>query len=315
MSTGSEQYQEQYRQALHNRAAGQVSSVGPNDLFYAVKPEFYADSTLLIRDVRQKYKHVATDEDQYGLVGYRGVDPTNPFSPWSQLERALKMTARAAFDETASPVRACPYVPALKNLGAIPLAPIDGNEQGLDRLREVSFPGANFAPALIVNILRKIPAIAAIHGATASPENVARASARSLLDEPLHHPQQHAAAFVYCLTGSDTGGQMFFDRKLFLPAESIRSYTRLSVNSLGKQAVEWSKPTRDFTLQRPVTVANRLRGPEFEGGDHTITYPAGTRLGNIMVNEPTIGCPGKRMAYDMWDQALDVIVGEKLWDM
>jgi hypothetical protein len=64
-----------------------------------------------------------------------------------------------------------------------------------------------------------------------------------------------------------------------------------------------------------VTVADRTRGSETDhDGDHWATYPVGTKLKDIEVNEPLIGCPGDRLARAMWDRVVDVVVGEELWN-
>lgn len=308
-----------YRQELRDRRSGKPTEMGLSTPFNETKAAFYADGRLIIDDVRAVYQGFREQYPPYGLVDRRKRPVTNfdsaSASSWIRLESAISSTAKAAFDQAKpSLIDSCPYSGALQNLGRVPLAAIDGNHRGLDRLREVTAPGATLAPAIIINILRRVPAMAILHNATVSPEQLARNSAHSLLSEPLHHPQQYARAFVFCLGEGDGGTDRALRRDSFLPDELISAYTQLDIGVTGKERIKWSMPTTDFLTRAQLHIANRLLGSETDfKGDHITTYPIGTRLGDIEVHEPTIGCPGNEMAYEMWDQAIDVIVGEDLW--
>lgn len=308
-----------YGQAIRTLRAGGPSEAHGEMAFDEVKPHFYASSRVLIEDVRNTYASYRTDDNPLGLVDRRGNpfgdlgEPGADFS-WLRLEQAMSWTAYAAFDQTQPQISGCPYHAALGNLGGINLQPVDNNEQGLDKLREVSLPGGMFAPALLVNLLRRMPAMAAIHGANSTPEDLARNSATSLLKEPMRHPQQWARAFSFTLIGDTQPEDLSYDRKKFFPDDLIASYTKRTVNAAGKEQITWAKPTEDFTLRANVRVASRVLGSETDlEGNHTITYPIGTRLGDIKTDEPTIGCPGNLLAYDMWAQAIDTIVAKSFW--
>jgi hypothetical protein len=73
-------------------------------------------------------------------------------------------------------------------------------------------------------------------------------------------------------------------------------------------------PTEKFTLRQDTTVISRALSAELDGDQQIVVYPAGTRLEDISINEPTIGCPGKQLAFAMWDRTIDAIVRERLWD-
>jgi hypothetical protein len=310
-----------YQQALRARHMGKTCELDGADEFLVSKPVFYADSRLLIDDVRRTYKHSRDKHPPYGLINRAG-NTVESFglraggaSSWLRLESSLVATAEAAFNQTVSTVNACPYHETLRNLGSASLAPIDHNRRGLDRLREVTFPGARLAPANIVNILRRMPAIARLNRATISIEELAHNSARSLLSEPLRHPQQWAKAFTFCLGEGYEGSDLSLRRdESFMPDKLIALYTTLCLDPKGREYIRWSMPTADFVTRTEVRVANRLLGSEADLlGEHITSYPIGTRLGDIKVDEPTIGCPGSQMAYEMWAQTVDVIVGEGFW--
>ncbi len=308
-----------YGEQLRQRKAGVPSSLDPSASLTEAKPHFYADAHILVDNVREVYANFRSTAPPYGLVQPNG-EPFTGFSQpmnkdWVPLERLLSSTAQKAFEAVIPPETGCPYHGALQNLGHIPLKPLVSQSTGTERLREIVFPGAQFAPATIVNILRRMPAMARANGASVDTETLARNSAHTLLQEPLHHPQQYAKAFTFCLGDGLRGSDFVLDRNSFMPSDIIESYTQLGTNLSGQEAVEWSQPTTNFVLRADVHVANRLEGLERDmQGDHIVVYPVGTRLGDIKVDEPTIGCPGSQLAYDMWDQAIDVIVAERLWE-
>ncbi len=307
----------EYGGQIRERKTGVASTLGSDATLIEAKPHFYADARLLIDRVREVYAGYRSIAPPYGLFDAKG-EPFRGFGDrerrWVNLERLISATARKAFEAVAPPETGCPYHNALQNLGHIPLQPSTAQEPDVERLREVVFPGAQFAPATIVNILKRMPAMATAHRASLDTETLARNSNRTLLQEPLHHPQQHAKAFTFCLADGMGGTDWIIDRDNFMPDDVIDGYTKLGTNAAGHEAIVWSIPTVDFVLRASVHVANRIEGPEAEmNGDHITLYPAGTRLGAIALNEPTIGCPGSQLAYDMWDQATDVIANEDLW--
>jgi hypothetical protein len=308
-----------YGQAIRDLRNGTPGSAYPDMPFDEIKPHFYAASRVLIEDVREAYASFRTSDNPLGLVNRDGTpfgDLGEPgtSSAWLRLERAMSSTAYAAFNEAQPKLSGCPHHGALKNLAGVALQAIDNNERGLDRLREVSVPGATFAPALLVNLLRRLPAMAAIHGVSTQTEDLARTSATSLLKEPLRHPQQWARAFNFTLIGGTQESDLSYERKSFFPDDLISKYTKHTVNAAGKEQITWAKPTEDFTLRANVHVANRVLGSEMDmTGNHIMVYPIGTRLGDIKTDEPTIGCPGNLLAYDMWNQAIDTIVAKGFW--
>lgn len=194
------------------------------------------------------------------------------------------------------------------------LEPIDHNERGLDTLREVSVPGGLAAPALVINLLRRIPAMARVHQATDSHEELANRS-RGLLRDPLAHPQQHARAFMYCLTGEAEGDGFSFDRDQFLPDELIAKYIRLTTDRRGDERFDWSMPTSEFVVRAALDITSRTKGSEHDHtGDHITSYPAGIKLGDIAIDEETIGCPGSPVAYYLWSKGIHVVMAENLWE-
>lgn len=164
-----------------------------------------------------------------------------------------------------------------------------------------------------MNLLKRMTAMRSINEANSGVEELARSSKYPLLREPLAHPQQHAKAFVFTLVDGISGTDFGFDRDEFMPDDVIQSYTHLTSNQQSNEAIGWSKPTEDFTIRASVKVADRLRGSEVEDGDHITTYPIGTRLGDIVVTEPTVGCPGSQMAYQLWDRSIEIATAENLW--
>jgi hypothetical protein len=302
----------EYGEQLKLRKTGVPGDLEADASLVDAKPHFYADARVLIDSVRGAYNELR-DTYPYGLVGFRKFNP-NPRLSWLQLEGYMRASAQRAFETVAVPATGCPYHPALKNLGSMSLNPEITQSSDKQRLREIVYPGGAFAPTTIVNILSRMPAIAVANQATVGVEELARNSARTLLHEPLRHPQQHAKAFSFCLADGFGGSDSALVRSSFMPEEVIEDYTQLGLDQAGREAIEWSRPTADFLLRASVRVANRLEGSERDSeGDHIAIYPAGTRLGDIRVDEPTIGCPGSQLAYDMWDQAVDAIVGEGLW--
>lgn len=310
---------QQFGHVLAARKQGIASDADESTPFADLKPEYYADAKLLSGAVLEVFEGYRDTHPPYGLVDARGntvteIQPTRRFGRWMGLEVVFNSTMRAAFNEADSPVPSCPYHEVIgRKLGRAMLDPKDDNRQGIDTLREVSAPGGLAAAALVVNLLKRMPAMKDIHGATEEVSALAVNSKRTLLSKPLSHPQQHAKAFVFTLVDGMMGTDITFDRDLFLPDGLIRAYTNLQSNRMINEAIGWSTSTEDFRLRANVRVANRLLGPEFEDGEHQITYPIGTRLGDIQVSEPTIGCPGSQMAYTLWDRAIEVATAEELW--
>lgn len=309
---------ETYSQILSDRREGRVSQLGEFASFTEVKPEFYADSNLLAREVLKTFRAIRASNPPYGLVDYAGKPVTtlqhNQRSPWLVLEAGLSSTMLTAYNLTRPPVDQCPYAGVLtQKLGVRALTPLVGYHPDLDTLREVSAPGGVLAPGLIVPLLSRIPAIASFHGAKSSYKSLATLSARNLLQSPLSHAQQHAKAFVFCLTG-ETKGDITFDRESFLPTKLIAEYTKIETNPVGHEQIQWALPTSDFRLQTGVHVVSRVASSEQDrSGKNGTFYPAGTRLGDIKTDEPTIGCPGKIVAYALYGAAVSIIIQEQLW--
>lgn len=218
-----------------------------------------------------------------------------------------------AVDRANPGVSACPYHEAIATkLGstAIPLAPLDGNTRGLDTLRGVVEPGAVFASTLTTSLIRRLPALQALHGDRSDQVEFAHNSV-SLLREPLRHPQQMAAAFVMSLATFRTLGS-----SMFLEDERALAYTKVEADPFGGNRLAWSIPTEDFTLLYPVSVPSRTLGSERDRkGDHVREYPIGTRIGDIEVDEPTLGCPGNQFATALWHRTVDIAAQENLWDV
>lgn len=306
----------EYGEQLRLRKRGVAGSLSPEASLIDAKPHFYADARLLTDEVRKVHSKFRTSAPPYGLVDHLGhpIDTITKGS-WTGLEQMLAATAQHAFEVVTPPQTGCPYHETLRNLGSIPLRPVNPSSPDKEHLRSLVFPGAMFAPATIVNILKRMPTIARLNRATVDSETLARNSAHTLLHEPLHHPQQLAKAFTFTLADGAGGTDGALNRNMFMPEDVITAYTELGENAVGHEAIVWSKPTEDFTLRANVRVANRLAGSERDqSGEHITMYPIGTRLGDIVLDEPTIGCPGSLFAYDMWEQAIDVIVGEGFWE-
>jgi hypothetical protein len=305
----------QYGEYLRLRKAGADISLASDATLPQAKPLFYADAHLLVDKVREAYGGFRQTAPPYGLVTPQG-EPITSLKGMSglALERAMTATARRAFEIVAPPVASCPYSGALTNLGEFPLSPEQPLSEDVERFRRMTAPGALFAPATIVNMLLRMPRLAKLNHATVGLEGLARSSARPLLEEPLHHPQQYAKAFTFTIADGKRGSDFVMDRDNFMPDEVIEAYTTLGEDKAGREAIVWSRLTTDFVLRTRVRVNNRLEGSEREiEGDHITVYPIGTRLGDIAVHEPTIGCPGSQLAYDMWEQATDVMVNEGFW--
>jgi len=309
---------ESYQAVVQARRQGLPPQVDEHSTLPEIKPEFYFDGRSIIRDVLGTLVAYRSQHPPYGLVDYRGntlhsIDPAR--QPWKVLEEAMSDTVSLAFDETVPSLQACPYHVAFKNTTGYSVRPVDHNEYGLDDLRELTVPGGRLAPTLIVNLMRRMPAMARLNGSSASIVDLARNSERSLLTEPLGHPQQHARAFMFTLGDGSNGTDFRLDRSRFMPDEVINKYTRLDTGPDGAQRIEWALSTEDFILRASVRVPDRTQASTFSPrlGDAATIYPIGTRLGDIAVTEPTIGCPGNQMAYYMWQQAAEVASAENLW--
>lgn len=305
---------DQYNNAMKARRRGLMSELGPEAKFLDVKPDYYADSRILSEDALREFENFKKTHPPYGLVDGRGNSfvPDPKREPWYGLSMALRASGHAAFDLATPRITSCPYHDVLaKKLGgtAIPLRPIDYDQHGLDTLRSVATPGAELNAPLFVSLIRRLPDIQRLHGSNLDAESFARNSV-SLLREPLAHPQQWAAGFVYSLGAlGELLGPKFLNDKLAL------KYTKVESASDGSERLAWAIPTQDFTLRNDLVVRNRLLGTELGEPDPVASmhYPVGTRLGDIKVDEPTIGCPGNQLAVAMWDRTIDVIVGEQLW--
>jgi hypothetical protein len=227
---------------------------------------------------------------------------------------ALRVTGHAVIEQAQPRIDSCPYHEVIaKKLGdaALRLEPIDHNERGLDSLRSAVAPGAVLNAPLFASLLRRLPGIQELHGSKSDPEAFAHNSV-SLLHEPLAHPQQWAAGFVYSL-----GSLAELLRDSFLNDELALRYTKVERNASGKERLAWAMPTEEFTLRQEVRVTSRVLGSERDEADDTNStlYPIGTRLAEIEVDEPTIGCPGNQLAFAMWHRAIGAIVGENLWEL
>lgn len=301
--------------AVKARRAGNPSEFGPDSTWPELKPEFYADSRMLSENALRVFEDLKTTNGPYGLVDRDGNTIStlrDGGDPWIVLAGALKTTARIAVERAQPGVYACPYHEAIASkLGstAIPLAPLDGNSKGLDTLRGVVEPGAVFASTLTTSLIRRLPALQALHGDRSDHIEFAHNSV-SLLREPLRHPQQRATAFVMSL-----GTLRTLASPRFLDDELALAYTKVESDPSGGNRLAWAMPTEDFTLLANVSVPSRTQGSERDRqGDHIRSYPIGTRLGDIEVDEPTLGCPGNQFASSLWHRSVDIAAQENLWD-
>jgi len=310
----------QYKEALRRGREGHASTLGPLATFNEVKPDFYADARILSEDALRFFKDLRQSSPPYGLVNKAGNAITNfgGEQPWYDLSNALSSSAHYAFENATPSISACPYHAVLSDtLGGTttPLRPFDGNERGLDTLRNVVTPGGELNSPLFVALLRRMPSLQRLHGTSGSTEEFARASS-TLLREPLAHPQQWAASFV-CTLGTiselvheltDPESGPYLNDTLALQV------TKIEEGPGGSERLAWAIPTEELTLRSARPVADRTQGNEFNlSGDHVVKYPAGTRLIDMPVTEPTIGCPGNLFAEEVWQRAIDVIVSEGLW--
>lgn len=312
-----------FGEALADRRAGLPHATGPDTPFADVKPQFYADAYNLANAGLKAWETMGVAHPPFGFVNRQGETITSIRKPgmaepsrWMALESMMANTARVVFAETTPQVAVCPYAPVLRDAVGIitPSTSMDGDVHGLDTLRGAVSPGAFFAPTLIVNLIRRMHMLKQLHGARTSHWSLAGNSAKSLLDEPLRHPQQWAKAFMFTLARGMDDEDNYMLRDTFLDETVARRYTELRVDDqTGRESIGWALPTEEFILRAAVKVADRTRGHERQPGDHQRTYPVGTRLGNIEITEPTVKCPGFRLAYAMWDSALHAAVRENLW--
>jgi hypothetical protein len=310
-----------YGEQLALRRAGLASDLPSDASWEETKPHFYADAHQLIDNVREQYAAVRENNPPYGLVDIQGQPFTGTMSgrplTWIGLEVLLIGTARAAFEKAEPPVTGCPYHEALSNIGGLPsYQPVTGHGEGNDRLATITYPGAYFAPLTIIGFLRKVPAIGDMLSATVDPETLAKNSSHTFLEQPLNHAQQHAKAFSLAIADGyfDDKGNSGVDRNTFFPEDVVHDFLALGENRRGQEAIVWSKPTTDLILRTAVLVADRTKGSEDDlNGGHQVLYPAGTRLGDIEVTEPTIRCPGSQMTYDLYKHALTTIVDLAMW--
>ncbi len=304
-----------YSEALKARRAGIANELGVEATLLGVKPDFYADARMLSEDAMRVFVDLKEQAPPYGLVDRSGKpleDLKSYPKPWHQLYGTLAATGHHIFEHATPSVNACPYHEVLASrLGSTRpmLQPFDNDERGLDTLRNVITPGGELNAPLFVSLIRRMPALQKLHGGTSDPEAFTRNSV-SLLREPLGHPQQWAAAFVYSL-GSLT--ELLTDR--FLSDDLARAYTVVEKLANGQERLAWAIPTEEFTTRFEVSVADRTRDSETDrDGSHWSTYPVGTKLKHIAVTEPIIGCPGDHLARAMWDRVVDAVVGEELWE-
>jgi hypothetical protein len=305
----------QYIAELQARKAGHISQLEGDATLEEVKPPFYADARILSLDALKIFNDFRQTYPPYGLVTIENTPLVNLRAgsrmPWRALNLALRHTGHMIFDTTRPSLRACPYHEALSSrLGGTqpPLRPFDYNVDGLDTLRNVVTPGAELNAALFVSLVRRLPELQALHGDTSDQEAFARRSV-VLLEEPLQHPQQWAMPFV--LTLGKIGD---FLTSNYLSDDMALEYTKIEKLPSGQTRLNWAIPTENFTTKTEVHVADRTRGSEMDlHGSHIATYPVGTRLADIAITEPTIGCPGNQLARAMWQRTIDVAVGESLW--
>lgn len=304
-----------YSEALKARRAGIASELGSDATLLSVKPDFYADARILSEDALGVFEGLTEQFPPYGLVNRTGEslhDLKSSPRPWHQLYGALAATGHFVFEQAKPTLGSCTYHEVLSSrLGRTnpALAPFDNDEHGLDTLRNAVTPGGELNAPLFVSLIRRMPALQQLHGGTSDREAFARNS-QSLLREPLGHPQQWAAAFVYSL-GSLS--ELLTDS--YLNDELASSYTKLEQLPHSQERLAWAIPTEEFTTRFGVRVADRTRGSETDrDGEHWTSYPVGTKLKDIQLNEPTIGCPGDQLARAMWERVIDVTVGENLWD-
>lgn len=306
---------EQYHSELRDRRMGIPSSVNGEASFIEAKPPFYADARLLSESALEVFNKLPETHPPYGLA-YPDGNPVKTLmdgeSPWISLFYGLRSTGRFVMEEAIPGTTVCPYHEVLQaHLGStVPeLRPMDHNLYGLDTLRAVSTPGAELNASLFVSLIRRLPALRTLHGDSSDLEDFSRASV-AILREPLAHPVARAAGFVYSL-GSIT--QLL--QPSFFADELALNFTHVETVS-GRNRLNWSKPTEDLTLLQGVYVSDRVNGSELDANDQKTYYPRGTRLGDIDVEsgEPTLGCPGNKLAFAMWDRLVDVALAESLWD-
>lgn len=304
-----------YRQALKDHRNDIESILDPQALWADVKPEFYADARILSEDALAVFESLPDTHPPYGLASYKGEPITSSFmdsrhGPWHGLNTALRSTGWYVMQEARPTLSSCAYHEALQELGGVypTLRPYDFNERGLDTLRDVVTPGAMLNASLFTSLIYRLPVIQRLHGNSTDTEAFARNSV-SLLREPLAHPQQRAAAFVLSL-----GSIREFHSPQFLNDDLALRYTKIeTINDTDRLA--WAIPTEEFTLRQDWGVQSRVLGSERDlDRSVSVEYPAGTRLSEITIDEPTIGCPGNKLASAMWQRAIGVVVAESLGD-
>ena len=305
---------DQYKNALKARRAGVASELGAEATLLEIKGDYYADARMLSEDALLVFEDIKSEFPPYGLMGMSGeplTDLQDSSRPWYDLTRALSATGQLVFDRAIPSIVQCPYHQVLTDtVGKTypPLSPMDNDERGLDTFRNAVTPAAKLNAPFFTSIIRRMPALQELHGSHTDPELFARNSI-SLLREPLSHPQQWAAAFVYSLGALQ---ELLTDE--FLGNNIALTYTKLEKLPDGTERLAWAIPTEDFTTRFEIRVADRTRGSEIQQkADHVTVYPVGTRLKDIKVDEPVIGCPGDQLARANWNRTIDVVVGEGLW--
>lgn len=313
---------EAYRDALQIRRQGGDLAVVSLE-WPSIKPLFYADSRILSEGALKVFDQLEETHPPFGLVDEEGESITDLFAetnltpfygPWSNLNTALRTTGRYVMETALPGIESCPYAGVLQEKlqpTRPDLKPFDHDERGLDTLRSVATPGAMLNASLFTSLIRVMPRLARLHGETRSNQEQFAINSVHLLNEPLSHPQQRAAAFVFCLGSL---GELL--KSGFLPDELAQEYTKIEPSNKGGNRLAWAIPTQDFRLRAPVTVTSRVESSE-RNTDTSLraSYPIGTRLGDIAVDEPTIGCPGNRLAHAVWQRTVKVVVNQSLWEL
>lgn len=307
-----------YSDAIARARTGEASTIPDAETpFGEVKVDFYADARVVSEAVLGVLKSFETITNPHGLVNKEGEPDMGWMyeeDPWEGLEHALYNTISVAFGRVQPPLAACPYHFMLaEKMHQSNLRPKIDNVSGLETLRSTIAPGGLAAPALTVGLVRRMPAMRLVHGLDTPSAELARNS-RGLLKAPLAHAQQHAKAFMFTLVNGSSKSNFTFSREKFLPIDVIRENTKATITRGGREKIEWSKPTSEFVLRGGVTVPSRVKGSsKVREGDHMQFYPIGTKLGDIVVDEPVFGCPGDMMAYWIYDKTINIAEAENLW--
>lgn len=315
---------EVYREALRTRRAGRDLEVTATD-WPGVKPAFYADSRVLSENALRVFEDLEETHRPFGLVDTQGNSVQDLFADswlykkygaWANLNSALRSTGRYVMEKALPGIKSCPYSRVLQaRLAPIKpdLTPFDNDKRGLDTLRGVASPGAVLNASLFTSLIRVLPRLSRLHPRIGRDETQFASNSAALLNEPLSHPQQWAMPFVLTLGTLD---ELLTDR--FLDDELAQRYTSVKASPRGGDRLAWAISTKDFCIKEEVEVVSRVHGSEVVSNDgsrrEVILYPAGTRLGDIAIDEPVIGCPGNRLAHAMWQRIVRIAVEQCLWE-